>query len=231
MKLHYFQHVGFEGPAQIAAWAASRRHALTATHLYRSEKLPALEATDMLIVMGGPMGATDDQRFAWMRSEKVFIEAMIQGGKKVLGVCLGAQLIADVLGARVYPNREKEIGWFPVELDPPNARNSPLNVLDQRNTVFHWHSDTFDLPAGARHLARSQACENQAFAIGPNVVGLQFHLEMGQSQIESILAAGAGELHAAPFVQSANDILEDTRRYAGPLEMTLFRFLDAFAAA
>jgi GMP synthase-like glutamine amidotransferase len=230
MKLHYFQHVPFEGLAHIQTWADSRAHAVSATPFFRSERLPPLENVDLLVVLGGPMGATDDGRFSWMRQEKIFIEEAISRQKKVLGICLGAQLIADVLGARVYPNREKEIGWFPIELNPPNARHNALGVLPQRTDVFHWHGDTFDLPAHALHLARSRACENQAFSVGPQVLGLQFHLEMGPSQIDALLAGGAGELVRAPFIQTPREILELTRRYAAPLESVLYRFLDAFAA-
>jgi len=187
MRIHALQHVSFESLGKIEEWAARSGHSVSTTRLFNHEPLPAIDALDMLVVMGGPMGAGDDTRFRWMKGEKLFIELAIQKEKKVLGVCLGAQLIAHVLGAKIYPNPQKEIGWFPIELNPPNVRHHALNVLPQRATVFHWHGDTFDLPKGAVHLARSRACENQAFALGTNVTGLQFHLEMGMPQIESLL--------------------------------------------
>ena len=183
----------------------------------------------MLVVMGGPMGANDDPRLKWMRGEKLFIELAIQKEKKVLGICLGAQLIASVLGAKVYANPQKEIGWFPIELNPPNVRHHALNVLPQRTTVFHWHGDTFDLPKGSIHLARSRACENQAFAIGNQVVGLQFHLEMGMPQIESLLRHASADITAGDYVMDPEEMLDLAPSQAPPLNAALSRFLDAFS--
>ena len=231
MRLHYLQHVPFEGPAKIEEWAAKSGHTLTFTRLFANEKLPHSELFDMLVVMGGPMGANDDARFRWMRGEKLFIELAIQREKKVLGICLGAQLIAGVLGAKVYPNTQKEIGWYPIELNPPNVRHHSLSVLPQRATVFHWHGDTFDLPKGAIHLARSRACENQAFAVGNNVVGLQFHLEMGISHIESLLRHSVADITQGDFVMDPEEMLDLAASQAPPLNASLSRFLDSFAAA
>src|ERR1019366_3931236 len=121
MRLHYLQHVPFEGPGKIEEWAAKANHTVKASRLYANDSLPAAESFDMLVVMGGPMGANEDARYRWMKGEKLLIELAIEKEKKVLGICLGAQLIARVLGAKVYANGEKEIGWFPIELDPPNV--------------------------------------------------------------------------------------------------------------
>lgn len=230
MNLHYFQHVEFEGLGQIQEWAESHAHTVTGTRLYRGDPFPAIEEVDLLVVMGGPMGATDDSKFPWMKAEKLFIEEIIKRQKKVLGVCLGAQLIAHVLGAKVYPNREREIGWFPIELNPPHARQTALSVLDQRSTVFHWHGDTFDLPSGALHLARSRACENQAFAIGQTVMALQFHLELSAFQIDRLMENCPADIKGEhPFVQDPREIHDLTSRFLPPLHAILGRFLDAFA--
>src|ERR1017187_3547211 len=174
------------------------------------------------------MGANDEGKYRWMKGEKLFIELAIQKEKKVLGICLGAQLMASVLGAKVYANPQKEIGWFPIELDPPHVRHSPLNVLPQRTTVFHWHGDTFDLPKGALHLARSRASENQAFALGNEVIGLQFHLEMGLSQIESLLRHASTDLTSDDYVMAPQEMLDLAPSQAPPLNAALYRFLDAF---
>src|ERR1051326_5669403 len=200
MRLHYLQHVPFEGLAKIEEWANRAKNTVTATRFYLNEALPAIENLDTLVIMGGPMGANDDAKYKWMKAEKLFIELAIQKGKKVLGICLGAQLIAAMMGSKVYANSYKEIGWFPIELNPPNVRYNALNVLPQRTTVFHWHGDTFDLPKNAVHLARSRACENQAFSIGSNVLGLQFHLALGMPQIESLLRHSASDLTPGDFV-------------------------------
>jgi GMP synthase (glutamine-hydrolysing) len=230
MRLHYLQHVPFEGLGKIEEWAAKSNHTVTSTRLHANEPLPPADSFDLLVVMGGPMGANDDARYRWMKGEKLLIELAIERGKKVLGVCLGAQLIASVLSAKVYANSQKEIGWFPVELNPPNVRNHPLSVLPQRTTVFHWHGDTFDLPKGAAHLARSRACENQAFSVGNNVIGLQFHLEMGMPQIESLLRHASADITEGDFVMNAEEMLDLAASQAPPLGAALSRFLDSFAA-
>jgi GMP synthase-like glutamine amidotransferase len=231
VRLHYLQHVPFEGLAKIEEWAAKSGHAVTSTRLFAGELLPSIDLLDMLVVMGGPMGANDDARYRWMKGEKLFIELAIQKEKKVLGVCLGAQLIAHILGAKVYVNPQKEIGWFPIELNPPNVRHNPLNVLHQRTTVFHWHGDTFDLPKGAVHLARSRACENQAFAMGNNVIGLQFHLEMGMPHIESLLRYASTDITAGDFVMDPQEMLDLAPSQLAPLNAALYRFLDAYTSS
>lgn len=231
MKIQFLQHVPFEGPARIADWANDRRHEIAITKLFSGDACPDVRDIDALVVMGGPMGANDDARLPWMKMEKKMIADAIEKEKKVLGICLGAQLIARVLGAKVYKNPEKEIGWFPIELNPPNVRKHPLNVLPQRVNVFHWHGDAFDLPKGATHLARSRGCENQAFHYGDHVVGLQFHLEMAGAHIESLLRYAAQDLQpAGAYTQTLDEILDFIPSQVPPLNAALFRFLDGFTA-
>jgi len=155
--------------------------------------------------MGGPMSVNDEDQFPWLAAEKRFMRAAIQAGKPVLGVCLGAQLIASAAGARVFANPQKEIGWFPVQgIDsgsqahfhfPPSA------------TVFHWHGETFDLPAGAVRLARSEVCPNQAVQLGRSVIGLQFHLETTPASARDLVANCRAELIPGEYVQSEEQIL------------------------
>ena len=122
MRIAVLQHVGFEGPGAIADWAASRRHDLTAVRLDRGDRLPSPESLDALVVMGGPMGVADEGRFPWLRAEKHLLATVIAAeGRPVLGVCLGAQLIADVLGAPVTRNPQREIGWLPIRWAPGQA--------------------------------------------------------------------------------------------------------------
>jgi GMP synthase-like glutamine amidotransferase len=159
---------------------------------------------DWLIVMGGSMNVYEYRNHPWLREEKRFIETAIGQGKHVLGICLGAQLIADVLGAKVYQNQEKEIGWFPITLRP-EARSffadgpSPLEV-------FHWHGDTFDLPSGATWLAESEGCKHQAFSYGRNVIALQFHLEMNAMTVRNLLEHCHSDLTPGRFVQPPEEI-------------------------
>ncbi|MBV9468373.1 MAG: type 1 glutamine amidotransferase, partial [Abitibacteriaceae bacterium] len=143
MRIHSFQHVPFEGLASIEAWATSRGHTLSASKFYNSEPLPQIEEIDWLIVMGGPMNIYEENKYPWLVPEKHFIKQAIDRQKPVLGICLGAQLIADVLGAKVTRNPSVEIGWFPIQLTAA-ALNSPLfSFLPSQFPVLHWHGDTF----------------------------------------------------------------------------------------
>ncbi len=206
MRIHWFQHVPFEGLGAIEGWLLARGHTVTCTRFYAGEPAPAtVDGFDWLIVMGGPMNIYQYRDYPWLRAEKRVIRHAVAANKRVLGVCLGAQLLADVLGGKVYQNGEREIGWFPVTAVPEGA-SSPL-VFPDEVMVFHWHGDTFSLPPGGVWLARSKACEHQAFTVGANVLGLQFHLEMTPSDVKRIAAECADELTPAAYVQSADKII------------------------
>ena len=145
MKLHYLQHVPFEGLGSIASWAKARRAQISRTRLFAGEALPSADEIDLLVVMGGPMGVYDERDYPWLVREKEFLKQAIDTDTRILGVCLGAQLIAEVLGARIYPNDHKEIGWFPIEGVQAAHSNSIGKVLSNAGEVFHWHGDTYDL--------------------------------------------------------------------------------------
>jgi GMP synthase-like glutamine amidotransferase len=219
MRAHFFQHVPFEGLGSIASWLEAHSAVVTATRFFADAVLPEADGVDLLIVMGGPMSVNDEGRHPWLIAEKRFIAQAIRRGKAVLGVCLGAQLIAAALGARVYPNTEKEIGWFPV-YSPPfsdkvGADAVPVFRFPEESLVFHWHGETFDLPTGAVHLARNGACLNQAFQYGRRVVGLQFHLEMTPRTVCELADDGRDEFVPARHVQSEAEILSvPVERYA-----------------
>ncbi len=203
MRIHFLLHHPVETPGCISEWALSSHCTMTETRLYQASPLPKVSAFDWLVVMGGPMGACDDAKYPWLIKEKQLIERAIEKGKTVLGICLGAQLIANVLGAAVRPNKEKEIGWFPIELTDA-GRSSPLMwFLPGRLNVFHWHGDTFELPSGAVHLASSEACRNQAFTYNERVIALQFHMEITSSGYDLMKRLEAPELNAGGrYVQS-----------------------------
>jgi GMP synthase-like glutamine amidotransferase len=199
MRYHVLQHVSFETPGLLADEIRRRGQVLRTTALYDDEPLPSLQDFDELIVMGGPMSIHDEAEYPWLRDEKELIGATIREGKKVLGICLGAQLIAAVCGARVYRNPEKEIGFWPVKW-----------VDGTEEIVFHWHGETFDLPAGAVLLASTEACVHQAFSLGDRVLAIQFHPEVTGDIIREMLANEGWELSEArnaPYVQEADQIL------------------------
>ena len=199
MKVHVLQHVPFEGLGSIESWLAARGATVNCTRLFESSHLPDGKDLDLVIALGGPMSVNDEADLPWLKEEKRFIAGAVKAGKAVLGICLGAQLIAGALGARAYPGPHKEIGWFDIE---STADGADLFRFPKRATVFHWHGETFDLPPGARQLARSAGCENQAFQIGSRAIGLQFHLETTPASAESLLVNCRNELIAGRFIQS-----------------------------
>lgn len=199
------QHVPFEGPGVIGPWLRDAGLEISSTLLFEHATLPDPDGLDVLVVMGGPMSANDEDAHPWLVEEKAFIRAAIESGVSVLGICLGAQLVASAMGARVYANREKEIGWFPVRATATG--DSGALRLPDAIEVFHWHGDTFDLPQGALRLASSDGCENQAFQFGRRVVGLQFHAEVTPTAVREMLAHGAAELTLSRYVQREADLL------------------------
>jgi len=161
--------------------------------------LPQTERCDLLVVLGGPIGVYDSAGYPFLDREIEALRSRLAAHKPTLGICLGAQLMAAALGARVYPGSNgAEIGWHPLllpasTLQPPTDWFAPL--LAQNLHVFHWHGDTFDLPAGAHHLARTQLYENQAFSVGNYALALQFHPEVTESGLEAWYVGHACELH------------------------------------
>jgi GMP synthase-like glutamine amidotransferase len=211
MRIHYLQHVPFEDLAAIERWAQAKHHPISVTRLFQNEVLPDVNEVDLLIILGGPMNIYEEARYAWLTAEKKFIETAIREEKKVLGICLGSQLIADVLGARVFQNPEKEIGWLPITLTE-EARNSQLfSQLPQQFQVFHWHGDTFNLPQNAIHLAQSEGCENQAFLYGSNVLALQFHIESNRQSIQRMVEHEIDDITEGRYVQTPGEILSEDK--------------------
>lgn len=205
MRAHCLQHVPFEGLGSIEPWLKAAGCELSATRFFEDTSLPGLNGLDLLVVMGGPMSVNDEAGHPWLVPEKRFILEAVRSGTAVLGVCLGAQLIASALGARVYRNREKEIGWLTVRAStPPGAAAFRFPASFE---AFHWHGETFDLPAGAVRLASSAGCENQAFQFGRTVLGLQFHLETTPRSARELVAHCRSELAASAYVQSEAAIL------------------------
>ena len=210
MNVHIFQHVDFEGPGMMKDWLLARNHRLTYTYFFeKKHTLPPIHEVDALIIMGGPMNVYEEAKYPWLINEKRFIREMIEAGKPVLGICLGAQLIAVSQGAEVYKNEEQEIGWFPVYWH--DAMSEWLNTpLAKEQFYFHWHGDTFHLPPNAVLQCSSPACRNQVFTIGENVVGIQFHPEVEQEDIEGMYIH-AGDVPASgkyiqPTVQAVNEL-------------------------
>lgn len=226
MDIHWLQHVPFEGLGSIRAWAEKKSHNLIATRLWAEDELPNPDDVRMLIIMGGPMGVHDEDTFPWLAAEKSFICRLIDREGAILGICLGAQLLATVLGAEVYKNREKELGWFPVrpvETSPPSFNN----IFDSDMVVFHWHGDTFEIPSGGRLLGSSDGCRNQAFIVNDRILGLQYHLEMTSAGLSDIIDNCHDELVEGEWVQKAEEIIEKSI-YLVDSNIIMERVLDGF---
>ncbi len=215
MRVHYFQHVAFEGPGYIATWIQEQGHDLSATHFFEpGYQLPDPSSIDVLVVMGGPMSVYDNALYPWLQEEKAFIGTMLQTGKKVLGICLGAQLAALALGAPVTRAAHKEIGWYPVFSATAVQQAAPhlYELLRQGPMVFHWHGDQFAIPEGAHELAFSAANRNQGFLYRDQVLGLQFHAEPYPADLALMLEHGRAELQDAPYIQDETTITQEMER-------------------
>ncbi|MGB8217824.1 MAG: type 1 glutamine amidotransferase [Candidatus Methanoperedens sp.] len=205
MRIHSLEHEPFEGLANIEVWAKKRGHTISRTLLFNNEELPEMNDFDWLVIMGGSMNIYEEEKYPWLEEEKNFIAEAIAGKKIVLGVCLGSQLIADVLGGRVSKNKYTEIGWFPVSLTT-DAKNSPVfSKFPDGFAAFHWHGDTFKIPPGAVRIAESEACANQIFEYG-RVIGLQFHIEYSVDSINLMLKNCEEEIVDGKFIQKPDEI-------------------------
>lgn len=208
VRIHCIQHVSFEKPGYIETWAISNNHELSVTKLYENSEFPALSDFDWLVIMGGPMNVRDENKYSWLKAEKEFIKSTIKADKIIIGICLGAQILAKALGAKVYPNRKKEIGWFPVFITENGRKNKILNDLPASLTVFHWHGDTFDLPEAAINLFQTDVCTNQAFIYDDRILGLQFHLEATPGTLKEMVTNCRHELIPDDYVQTEAEIIK-----------------------
>jgi len=204
MKIHYLQHVPFEGIGHIQTWADTHNHQVSKTELFNGGQPPSVDSYDLLIVMGGPMGIYDYNDYPWLKIEKQYLKEVLDSKKPMLGICLGAQLIADVLEAPVTAGKDKEIGWFPITKEPQSTKLGSL--LPDEMIAYHWHGDTFETPKGAQRLFVSGACANQAFVYKDCVVALQFHLETTPESMQTLIENCEHELVDAPYIQSAEEM-------------------------
>ncbi len=213
MKALFLEHVPFEKPGAILTWMKKRGFDFEEWKIFERNALPPdSKDFDLLVVMGGPMNIYEYEKYPWLKEEKKFIEKSIKKEKKVLGICLGAQLIADVFGSKIYRNRYREIGWFDVTLTPEGRHSPLLKGFPQRFTAFHWHGDTFELPHGSIHLAKSEACYNQAFTCRNQVVALQFHLETTPELMENLIKYSSEDLDPPDlYVQTPEEMRKSAK--------------------
>lgn len=231
MKIHYLQHAPAEDIGNMRPLLLQHGHTLSATHLYDpSHGLPSVDEFDWLIIMGGAMSIYEEDTYPWLRAEKRLIKQAIQANKIILGICLGSQLVADALGAKIKRNPQLEIGWFEIR-HSPEAKQTPLaEIMPTSIELFHWHGDTFEIPDGAIRIAESNACKNQGFIMGNRIVALQFHLEATPSLVNQMLQTGANELvDNSTYIQSAEKIRANSEGFVKSKTMmaSLLDFLQA----
>jgi GMP synthase-like glutamine amidotransferase len=226
-RAYVLQHTPTEGPARVGELLTERGVTLDVRHLYRGDEVPAHVGQGELIVsMGGPMGVGDlgDPRYAFLAPEIALLREAIARDRPVLGICLGAQLLAAAVGARVYPNTRRtpegatvparEVGWGPVDFAGGQvAREPALAGMRSRELVLHWHGDTFDIPRGAVPLASTAVCRNQAFRLGWRSFGLQFHCELSAEDVAVWVREDAAYVREANGEGGGAQILADTERY------------------
>jgi GMP synthase (glutamine-hydrolysing) len=205
------RHVPFEDLGLLAPLLELRGHAVR----YVEVPLTSLRdidprEPDLVVVLGGPIGVYEVDAYPFLSAETEFVARRLEAGRATLGICLGSQLMAQALGARVYPSGFKEIGWAPIELTPEGQASSLRHLA--RTAVLHWHGDTFDLPAGALRLASTPVCLNQAFSFGDRALALQFHAEAVGNALESWFVGHTAEIGATPGI-SVPQLRADTARW------------------
>lgn len=209
----FVRHVAFEGPGILSGILTSMGFSLSIYEATDGE-LSGVDPGDLLVVLGGPIGAYDDMDYPFLHDEMKLIERALKKGVPVIGICLGSQLAARVLGARVYPGKSKEIGWGEVHLTGEGLL-SPLGCdggIDGVK-VLHWHGDTFDLPANATRLAETSVTPNQAFSVGNSLLALQFHLEVTAGDLERWFVGHSFEISKTEGI-SVGDLRRQTALYA-----------------
>jgi len=224
-RIHCLHHSTLGGEIHLDAWAAARGCSWTSSIVPEAESLPGPEEVDCLAVMGGPMSVWEEREHPWLRAEKRLLERYIAAGRPVLGVCLGAQLLAEVLGARTYPGPHLEVGWHPLRATAESQDHPLGRLLPEQFETFLWHGDTFDLPHGALHLAASEAFPNQAF-LYERALALQFHLEVRPDWVQRIAARDAGQLPEGDFVQPLRSVLGKPESLYRANNQLLERLLD-----
>ena len=230
MRLLLLQHDPLDGPGALADWAAERGYSVAICLICQGESLPPLDSFDLLVSLGGPMGAYEEEKHPWLVSEKEYLRQGVSAGKKILGLCLGCQLLADALGGKAFRHTCKEFGWQPIEL---LEAGRDWFGEDEGFYAFQWHGDTYSLPPGAIQLARNEAAEQQAFLLtgplGNSVLGLQFHLEWTETMAREALAEPDVAPPPSPSVQTPGEILSNLSLFDAA-RSRFFRLIDKLVA-
>ncbi|MGG1658441.1 type 1 glutamine amidotransferase [Brevibacillus sp. NRS-1366] len=214
MRVHILQHMDWGGPGVVSEWMREKGHTWTMTNVHKNEEFPEIDEFDLLVILGGVMGVYEEEENPWLIGEKQWIRNVIDNKKRVLGICLGAQLIASSMGANVKKHVHSEIGWWPVQFAKIAQEHPFLHGIQDNYTFFEFHYDTFDIPESGVQLGKSVACKNQAFAIGDRVVGLQFHPEFNEEIVQGIETKLGPKIEPGPFVKPVPEMMSSPERFA-----------------
>lgn len=206
MRIYYLTHASYEGLGAIETWLKHNNFSTQGTRVDAGEPLPNLDEFDFLIVMGGPQSVANLAAYPYLIPEIELVRKAVHANKMVLGICLGAQILAAAMGAAVKPNQYKEIGVHPILFNLAGITDPIFAEFENPLSVLHWHGDTFEIPAEGILLASSVACAHQAFRVGKKAYGLQFHLDFTKESVEAILHHEAG-LPSGPYISSAEQLL------------------------
>ena len=225
LRVCIFEHVPFEELGSIESWLKGKNAQVDFCRVYAKDPLPIIEKYELFIFLGGSMSANDERHYPWLVEEKTYIRELVALNKAVIGICLGAQIIADAMGGRVYHNYTNEIGWFDVHLNP--EAGNPLQ-LPETMTVFHWHGETMELPPQAKLLASSQQCHNQVYLLNERVLGTLCHFEATRESTYSTLLHCMDELsgETGSFVQDSEEIQSQSDEHYEQMTEWMFRILD-----
>ncbi|MDY0361229.1 MAG: type 1 glutamine amidotransferase [Desulforegulaceae bacterium] len=224
-KILVVKHVPFEGPGFISSWAASKSIGVDIISSWKDE-LPDVSDDQGVVIMGGPMSVNDD--IVFIKKEMLWVKKLLEKNHKVLGICLGAQIIANALGASVFKGKEPEIGWFPVFLDKSIENEGLKNIFNESELVFHWHGEAFDLPMGANRIFFNDASDCQGFYKG-NAAGFQFHMETQIETAKALIENCPEDIEKrGVFIQAKEEILKDNKNFDS-INSLMNSFLDWWA--
>ncbi len=223
MRVHVLQHVASEGVGSMREWFHDKGAEIKTTRVDLHQPLPDLDTIDWLIIMGGPMSVYEEEKYTWLNPEKQFIRQAIERNIRVLGICLGAQLIADAMGAKVYANSQQEIGWFPIY-----KTHDIAEWMNSDKTLLCWHGDCFDLPENAVSFATSDITSHQGFCLGQRVWALQFHIEAKHGTTDVFYRVTGSSLPKGKYVQSLESL--SSAEHLATSKETVFELLNYMLA-
>jgi GMP synthase-like glutamine amidotransferase len=233
MRIHYIQHHPAFEVGSIAHWAQKKKHQLTGTDLSKGELIPELGEFDMLISLGGPMGAYEEGRHLWIKQERSLMGEAIVAGKLILAFGLGAQILSQALRGGIHKNPYREIGFGEVRFNKDGQQSPLLIGLPEKITVLHWHKDLFEVPRDGHLLAKSKGCKSQGFRFHDRVMGFQFHLETTPEIIEALIKKCRGDIVKGQFVQSPDELIVASKKCKnmnGLLERILDNYEEKFSS-